>query len=76
MGSFGDKFKFPFGKYKGWDIAMIPSDYLTWVFENCMDLDKAVRRIVQNEILRRDREGIYIEREIPTYSETNDGLPF
>ena len=71
---------FPFGKYKDYDVRLIPDDYLAWVLENIKDLDKDLRKIIKQELIRRANAGIVIDSAGNKHGEyddeVGDGLNF
>lgn len=77
---------FPFGKHKGKDIKLVPDSYLTWVLENCNNLDNELRNIIKTELNKRCREGIIVDDERNLdgkiyygnkfYDAISDDLPF
>ena len=71
----------PFGKHKNKDIKDVPDSYLTWMLENCNNIDDLFRKSIKIEIMRRTREGIAVEDDSRNldgqlFSEVDDGLPF
>jgi hypothetical protein len=44
---------FEFGKYKGWPLDEIPTQYIEWAIDNMTRLAPAFRERLQREILRR-----------------------
>lgn len=54
----------PRGKYKGMDLADLPSSYLRWVvdeFDTKEELSKDVRTAAQNELEQRDKYNCHFE---------------
>jgi hypothetical protein len=43
----------PWGKYRGQQIAAIPTSYLVWVAENCRDVSPWLMRAICEEIRSR-----------------------
>jgi hypothetical protein len=48
---------FEFGKYKGWPLDEIPTQYLEWAIDNITRLAPAFRERLQEEIKRRASHG-------------------
>jgi hypothetical protein len=40
----------PFGKHKGRHLAQIPADYLYWILDNCVHLDRRLRRAIERHL--------------------------
>src|SRR4051794_30706095 len=45
--------RMPFGKFKGYAVADLPADYLTWLWETC-DLREPLRSAVQKALSSED----------------------
>jgi hypothetical protein len=55
--------RMPFGKFRGFQVADLPEDYLTWLWETC-DLREPLRSAVQ-EALSSDDGALVRSTDLP-----------
>ncbi len=51
----------PFGRYEGWNVNDLPSDYLSWLSDISLR-DPSLRSAVMNELRTRGRSGAHARR--------------
>lgn len=52
-----------FGKFRGYDVCDVPSNYLVWLLENASNLDPTLADSIRDELA--DRLGIQQQHEPP-----------
>ena len=53
--------RMPFGRYKGWVVDDLPTDYLSWLSDISLR-DPSLRSAVMNELRTRGRSGAHARR--------------
>lgn len=49
----------PFGKYKGSPVSSLPSDYISWLLENCKNMQPKLKY----ELMKAEAESDQLTRE-------------